>query len=278
MAIIVDGNQIASEILKDLRLRILNLGIKPRLAVFLIGENQASASYVRIKQKKAAEVGIEVVLQQFEETAPEKDLIAEIRRQNEDPKTSGIIVQLPLTKSIKAEAVLNAIDPKKDVDCLTESNKTKLAKGGKPFFDPPAAAAILHILDYHKIDLTRGNALLVGSGDLVGKPLSALLLRRGVNFKMANRYTEDLEGLMGKADIIITGVGKAGLVRGDFVKDQVVVIDAGTAESEEGEITGDVDFASVSKKASLITPVPGGVGPVTVAMLLRNEVKAAESG
>lgn len=281
MATIVDGSKIAERILEELRITNYELsrrGAKPRLVVFLVGENAASSSYVRIKQKKAAEVGIEVVLKEFVEEVSQQDLIAEIKRQNLDPKTSGIIVQLPLPKHIDTQAVLGAIDPRLDVDCLTEENKTKLAKGKELFFDPPAPAAILEILDYYNIDLTKGNILLIGSGDLVGKPLSAMLLRRGVNFELANLYTENLAELTSKADIIIAGTGKPGLVRGDMVKVEAVMIDAGTTGSEEGEVVGDADFESVSKKASLITPVPGGVGPVTVAMLLRNVVKAANLG
>lgn len=276
MSIIVDGNKIANEILEDLRVRIHGLRKKPKLMVFLVGENSASQVYVRIKQKKAAEIGMIVAIQKFAGDMGEDDLIDKIKAKNGDPEVSGIIVQLPLPKNINSEKVLNAIDPEKDVDCLTEVNKLKISKG-QIRFEPPAAAAILRILDYYKIDLSKGNVLLIGSGDLVGKPLSALFLKRGVNFELANSKTENLRELASRADVIISGVGKPHLISGEMIKKGIVIIDAGTTGSEQGGIFGDVDFESVAPKASLITPVPGGVGPVTVAMLLRNVVKAAET-
>ncbi|MDP3740807.1 MAG: bifunctional 5,10-methylenetetrahydrofolate dehydrogenase/5,10-methenyltetrahydrofolate cyclohydrolase [bacterium] len=278
MATIVDGNRIASQILEELRIKNQELrkkGIVPRLSVFLVGENAASLSYVKIKMKKAQEIGIEVSLKKFPENIARGGLEQEIQKANNDKAVSGILVQLPLPASLNKEKILNVVDPAKDVDCLTEANKLKLVNMEDISFAPPAPAAILEILDFYKINLKNRNALLIGSGDLVGKPLSALLLKRKINFQIANTATDNLPELVSAADVIITGVGKAKLITGEMVKEGVVIIDAGTTGSEAGGISGDVDFESAAPKASLISPVPGGVGPVTVAMLLRNVVTAA---
>lgn len=275
MARVVDGSKVARRILGELQAKISTFGLKPKLVVFLIGKNPAAGSYVRIKTKRAEEIGVAVKLIKYPPEAVELQLVTEIHKENEDPNVTGILVQLPLPQQLDREKILNAIDPSKDVDCLTETNKLKLAKMGEMIFYPPAAAAVLEILDYHQVDLSKGNILLIGTGELVGKPLSNLLLRRQVSFNMANRSTPNFAELVSDADIIITGAGVTALVTGDMVKQGVVVIDAGTTGSELGEMSGDVDFESVSKKASLISPVPGGVGPVTVAMLLRNVTNAA---
>ncbi len=278
MAQFVDGNKIAESIYEDLRFKIKELrnrGVVPRLVVVLVGDDPASISYVKIKQKKAREIGVEIVLKKYLVDVAQKKLVRDMETFSREKGVSGIIVQLPLPEHLERDAILNAVDPRLDVDCLTDVNKQKLIKGDKPYFYPPAPSAILQILDYYQADLKNGNILLIGSGDLVGKPLAAMLLKRGIDFELANRYTENLLDLAAKADIIITGVGKAALIRGEMVKKEAIVIDAGTAGSESGEVLGDVDFESVSKKASLLAPVPGGVGPVTVATLLKNVVDSA---
>lgn len=276
MPTIVDGNKIAQQILTELRVKSYELrkrGVVPRLVVFLVGENPASLSYIKIKQKKAEEIGTEVEVKKYPENISQRGLQQAIRK-SATQNVSGILVQLPLPQHMNRDEVLNTIPPELDVDCLTTINKQTLIEGKDILFVPPAAAAVLEILDHYKVNLKDKNVLLVGSGDLVGKPLASLLLHRGVNFEIANRYTENLSTLARKADVIIPGVGKEGLITGEMVKEGVVIIDAGTTGSEEGDIVGDVDFASVKDKASLIAPVPGGVGPVTVAMLLKNVVLA----
>lgn len=275
MAIIVDGNKIANEILKDLRSKIKDLGFVPRLSVVLVGTNPASLSYIKIKEKKARSIGLKVDVKTYPEHTSQEELIKEISALNNQPDISGIIVQLPLPAHLDKTEVLNTIKPELDVDCLMADNQKRLIETGDPKFFPPAPAAILKILDYYKVDLKDAYILLVGSGDLVGKPLAAMLLHRKLSFETANRHTENLEEHARKADVIITGVGVAGLISGKMVKDHAVVIDAGTTGSDEGAVTGDVDFESVASKASLVSPVPGGVGPVTVAMLLANVVDSA---
>ncbi len=274
-AIIVDGKKIAEEILGNLRLQISDLGVKPKLVVFLIGQNPSSLVYIKKKQEAGEEIGIEVKVKNYPQTIIQSELQQEIRKFNQEPQVHGILVQLPLPQHLDGQAVLDTIFPELDVDCLTTINKQKLIKGEKVFL-PPAAAAVFKILEFYKINLAKANILIVGSGELVGKPLAAILLNRKINFELANRYTENLPKLARKADVIITGVGKPGLITAEMIKEGAVVIDAGTAVSETGrELRGDVDIESVLPKSKLLSPVPGGVGPVTVAMLLQNVVDSA---
>ena len=275
MAQFVDGKKIADEILEDLRLKIKDLRTQLRLVVVLVGNNPASESYVKIKQKKGEQIGINVEVNRYPAEITEQKLKAEIQKFNSEPTVGGIIVQLPLPVNLNRDEILNSVDPKLDVDCLTSENKQRLIRG-EPYFLPPAAAAAVRILEYYNVALPGKNILIVGSGDLIGKPVSAMLLNKKVPFELANRHTENLNELAARADVIITGVGKAGLITGDMIKDGAVIIDAGTTGSDEGEIIGDVDQASVMGKASLLAPVPGGVGPVTVAILFENLVKSAK--
>lgn len=277
---LVEGRKIADEILVELKTEIQELTSKGKtikLAVVLVGENPASVSYINMKQKRGEEVGIAVEIQKFPENIAEADLLFEIEKLNYKSGLSGILVQLPLPKHIDSQKLLNAVDPKLDVDCLNSVNKQSLINSHKVLFYPPAPAAIMKILDYYKVDLKDSNVLLVGSGDLVGKPLAAMLLQRKINFNLANRHTEDLVNLAENADVIITGTGQAALIKGEFIKQGAVIIDAGTTGSDEGGITGDVDRESVVGKAALLAPVPGGVGPVTIAMLFCNVLKAARN-
>lgn len=278
MSEIIDGNKIAQEIYQDLRVKIQDLrnqGIAPRLFVVAVGDNPVSSSYIHTKQKKAEEIGIDLEIKSFSAETTKAEILDFLRALNENPQVHGIVVQLPLPENLETQEILDGILPEKDVDCLTSVNNQKLVHAEPLIFLPPAAAAILKILDYCKVDLSSREILLVGSGDLVGKPLAALLLQRGINFRLANEFTEDIEALAKKADVLISATGQPGLIKGEMIKNQAIVIDAGTAGSEGGALQGDVDFAEAASRASLITPVPGGVGPVTVAMLLKNVIKAA---
>lgn len=277
---LVDGKKIAVEILENSAREVSQLraaGQGVGLAVILVGHDRASVSYTNIKRKRASEIGIVVDLRGYPESVSTQELVADISALNAKKSVSGILVQLPLPLSIDREAVLNAVSPQKDVDCLTTTNKQRLIAGEKVLFYPPAPAAVLRILDYYKVNLQDSSVLLIGSGDLVGVPLSAMLLKKGVNFHLVNKYTDNWQTLARNADIIITGAGKANLVTGSVIKPGAVVIDAGTTGTEGGEIVGDVEQNSVLGKASLLAPVPGGVGPVTVACLLENVVKSART-
>ena len=287
MTKLVDGKKIAREILDDLKSKIIESGIKPRLAVFMVGDDAASLSYTRVKQKRGGEIGINVEIKNFPETIAQEQLLAEIKKANSAADVSGILIQLPLPQHLDRDEALDTIDPKLDVDCLTAENR-KLLIEGRPRFVPPAAAAVMKILEYHHVPLAPSftkegdggssasrNILIVGSGDLIGKPLSAILLNQKVPFQLANRHTENLNKLTREADIILTGAGARGLITGDMIKQGAIIIDAGTSESDYSGFVGDVDTDSVMGKASLLSPVPGGVGPVTVAMLLQNVVESA---
>ncbi len=261
-AILIDGKKIAQGILDDLKARVASLrksGRQPRLAVFLIGHNPASESYVNVKRKCAAKVGIEVEIKNHPEATTEEKLIREIKLVNQRADISGILVQLPLPPHLDKQRVLGAIDPKLDVEAHS-----------------PAAAAVRYILSTLPIDLKSKKILIIGSGDLVGRPLAEILNRENLDLRVATRQTENLEEVAKTADVIVTGTGHAGLVRAGMVKAGAVVVDAGTTGSEDGSVVGDVDFEGVSKKAGYLSPVPGGVGPVTVAMLLRAVVDNTE--
>ncbi len=272
---VVDGKKIAEEILSGLKIEIQNLGFIPKLVVILVGQNPASLSYIKTKQKMAENIGIAVGLKNYSEDISQTALETEIRSLNSDPLVNGIIVQLPLPAQFDRNGVLNAVEPRLDVDCLTATNIARLA-AAKPLYLPPAAAAVMAILEHYKIDLKHKSILLVGSGDLIGKPLAAILKNKNISFKIANRETPDLGRITAESDIIVTGVGKPGLITGNMVKAGAVVIDAGTTGSENGQILGDVAVQSVLEKVALLAPVPGGVGPVTVAMLLANLVHSAK--
>lgn len=276
---IINGNKIAGEIFEELRRQAAKLrekNILPLLKVILVGSHPASLSYIKTKRHTAESVGVIVEINEYPESIAEEDLRHEIEVFNRAATVDGILVQLPLPKSLDRSAVLDSVAPHLDVDCLTETNKQKLARGEEPAFYPPAPAAVLHTLDHYEVDLKSANVLLVGSGELVGKPLAAMLLKRKVHYKIANRHTDNLSKLCREADVVISGVGKAGLITKEMIKPGAVVIDAGTTAAEAGAVVGDVEITGVSGKARLFAPVPGGVGPVTVAMLLKNVVQSAK--
>ncbi len=274
---IVDGNYIAREILGELRAKVSHLeagGVIPRLTVFLVGQNPASLAYVKMKQKRGGELGLAVDVKTYPRSITPQEFQDAIAAENDQGGVAGIIVQLPLPSAWETQKILDTLKPELDVDCLSTTNQQKLIAGQKVFL-PPAPAAVLKILEYYDVNLSEANILLLGSGDLIGKPLAAILLHRNLSFEIANRFTEDLPVLTRKADVIISGVGKPGLLTGEMVKEGAVVIDAGTTGTAEGELRGDVDVPSVLPKVGLLSSVPGGVGPVTVACLLQNVVESA---
>ncbi|OGE78335.1 MAG: hypothetical protein A2751_04255 [Candidatus Doudnabacteria bacterium RIFCSPHIGHO2_01_FULL_46_14] len=275
MTKLVDGKKIAGEILQVQQKQVRTLNFVPRLAVIMVGENPASNLYVKMKQKRGDQAGIIVDIHRYTVEISQAKLIEEIKKFNTQKDVHGILVQLPLPASMNRQLVLDAVDPQIDVDCLTSHNKEFLIAGKVPFHNPPAPSAILEILDRYQVDLKNSHILIVGTGDLIGEPLSAMLLHRKLAFELANRHTGNLTELAARADVIITGVGKAGLITRDMIKQGAVIIDAGTTGSDDGGLVGDVDTDSVIGKASLLAPVPGGVGPVTVAMLLKNVINSA---
>ncbi len=271
---IIDGREISQQILQSIQERIQHLSFKPVLCDIIVGDDKVSMSYVKIKQRVAEKCGLDFVLVNLPRTSNLSDVVGTIHKVQEDKNLCGLIVQLPLPEHLNTKEILNAIDLKVDVDLLSEKSSEQFYAGSHNLI-PPTAAAIWHILQDLKIDLTTKNILVIGQGQLVGMPITYLLKSNGFNVNIATKDTADIKALTKNADIIISGAGKDKLLSGDMVKDGVIIIDAGTSEVDGG-IAGDVDFQSVAPKAQFITPVPGGVGPVTVAKLIENVATVAE--
>src|SRR3989344_8214743 len=272
---IIDGRKIASGIINQLKIEVAALPFQPVFCDVLVGNDPVSAQYVDLKAKKARACGIKFLRADFPDSISADGLAEEIKKLNRTENMCGLIVQLPLPKGLNKRPVLDSIAPEIDVDCIGQEVNAKFY-GGDLSITPPTAAAVMFMLDSLKMDLAQKNILVVGQGELVGKPVSFLLRHRGLKINVADINTKNPGELMLAADIIISAVGKAKLITGEKIKPGSVVIDAGTSE-DGNAIVGDVDFESAKDVASAITPVPGGVGPVTVAMLLSNVVKVAKA-
>ncbi len=278
---LIDGNAIAAKIRDEMRAEIEKEGIKPKLTAMLVGNNPASAVYVRNKQKACEEVGIDSEIIKLEESISERDLLEVIRRLNEDKKTNGIIVQLPLPEQISENKVIEAIDPLKDVDGFHPINMGFLL-AGEPRFVPSTPQGIKELVLRSGYGFDGKHVVIVGRSNIVGKPLAALLLCKDANatVTVCHSHTKYLNEVTKEADILVAAIGKAGFIGEEMVKDGSIVIDVGINRIEDKtrksgyRLVGDVDFDAVKDKVEAITPVPGGVGPMTVAMLLVNTVKA----
>ena len=275
---IIDGKRIAAEVREEIRQRVLRLkettGKVPGLAVVLVGDDPASATYVRSKARACQEAGIYSRQLTPPGAIPQPDLIRLLRELNADPQIHGILVQLPLPKHLDERAVLEAVDPRKDVDGFTFANVGRLVEN-QPRFVPCTPAGILEVLDREKIAIQGERAVVVGRSEIVGKPVAMLLLHRHATVTICHSRTHDLGAETRRADILVAAVGRPRLITAEIVKPGAVVIDVGI-NRVEGKLVGDVDFESVLPVASAITPVPGGVGPITVAILLRNTLQAFE--
>jgi methylenetetrahydrofolate dehydrogenase (NADP+)/methenyltetrahydrofolate cyclohydrolase len=270
---IIDGRKISKEILAEVKVKVKTLDFKPVFCDILVGNDLASLKYVELKKKKALELGIDFYDANFTENITTEELILEIEKINKIENMCGIIVQLPLPSHLDTQKILDTIEPSLDVDCLGEELSNKFYNGDL-FIAPPTALACEALLESLNLDLLKKKILIIGEGKLVGKPMANILKFKNYNFDIINSKSENQETLIKEADVLITGVGRGSLITGDMVKEGVIVIDAGTSE-EDSVLVGDVDFDSVSTKASFVTPVPGGVGPVTVAMLFSNVLKVA---
>lgn len=271
---LLDGRQIAQEILDYVKTEIAKLPFKPVFCDVLVGEDPASAQYVKMKGKTAEKVGISFRSANFPSSISTEELIAEIKKISIEPNMKGLIVQLPLPAGLEKDKILNAIDPKIDVDSTGQVN-TDLFYQGKPYVVFPTAAAVMELLKRTEQDLSTKKFLILGRGQLVGKPIEFLIKQYGYAYDVAHSKTENTDELLKNADVIISAVGKPKLIIGSKIKPGAIVIDAGTSESDGG-IVGDVDVESVSNIASFFSPVPGGVGPITVAKLLENVLKVAK--
>ncbi len=279
---LLDGKKLAEKAFKEIQEKIRSANLKLKLAVIFVGENPASQAFVNQKGKMCQAVGVGFEVHKYPEAIKTAELVQAVRGISSNPQINGLIVQLPLPAQIDEGAILSSIPPEKDPDVLTRRNTAQFYLGNFSLL-PPVLAGIVRIFDEYKIKLKGKNVLVVGAGKLVGKPAAFWAISQEATVMVANALTKKLSDFTKKADIIISGAGKAGLIKGSMVKKGVVIIDAGTSlkkVSKKGKkspaqltIVGDVDFKTVSKKASYITPVPGGVGPMTVAMLLENLIK-----
>lgn len=279
MAELISGKVVSTEVRKNLTAEIKNFisetGVTPGLAVILVGNNPASAVYVRNKHKGCLEVGINSYEITMPEETTEKELLDKIDELNADDKVHGILVQLPLPKHISEEKIINRIDPSKDVDAFHPVNVGKIVSG-KYDFIPCTPAGIMELLHFYNVDITSKECVVIGRSNIVGKPMALLLLAENGTVTICHSRTNDLKETAKRADVLVVAIGKPKFVTADMVKPGAVVIDVGINRLEDGKLCGDVDFDSVEPLASKITPVPGGVGPMTITMLLKNTLTAAK--
>lgn len=278
MAQIIDGKKISAEIRTEISAEVERLkseGVLPGLAVIIVGENPASKVYVRNKGKACAEVGMYSEIIEMEENTSEEALLLKIDELNKRDDIHGILVQLPLPKQIDESAVIAAISPEKDVDAFCAVNVGKMMLGEASFL-PCTPAGIIELIKRSGIDISGKECVVVGRSNIVGKPVAQLLLAENGTVTICHSRTKDLKAVTSRADILIVAIGKADFITGDMVKNGAVVIDVGMNRRADGKLTGDVDFATSSEVAGYITPVPGGVGPMTITMLLKNTLTAAE--
>ncbi len=273
---IIDGKAISAQIRQELAIKVAELktkGIVPGLAVVLVGDDAASAVYVRNKERGCTETGLYSVVYRLSEETTEKELLALVEQLNNDNKIHGILVQLPLPDHIDEMQVLHAISPDKDVDGFHVINAGRLFVGEKGFV-ACTAKGIITLIKSTGIDITGKNAVVVGRSNIVGKPVSILLMAENATVTMCHSKTKDLAGVCACADILVAAIGRPEMITGEYVKEGAIVIDVGTSRVD-GVLKGDVLFEEAEKKAAFITPVPGGVGPMTITMLLANTVEAA---
>lgn len=276
---IIYGNEIAAKIKEEIKAKVEDIAAqgkrKPCLCVILVGDDPASISYVKGKEKACAEIGFASKMITLPQETSEEELLDIVRECNNDDSIDGILVQLPLPKHINAQNIIANIDPSKDVDGLHPTNVAKLYQSQDGFV-PCTPQGVMQILKEAKVSLAGKHVVVVGRSHLVGSPVARLLLNENATVTMCHSYTQDLAKITAQADILVVCVGKPRMITAEYVKDGAIVIDVGVNRGEDGKLCGDVDFANVSEKCSLITPVPKGVGPMTICMLLVNTLKAYE--
>ncbi|MGW9856466.1 methylenetetrahydrofolate dehydrogenase (NADP+) / methenyltetrahydrofolate cyclohydrolase [Staphylococcus hominis] len=276
VAKILDGKQIAKDYRQGLQDQVEALkakGYTPKLSVILVGNDGASQSYVNSKKKAAEKIGMISEIVHLDEDTSEKDVLKELNRLNNDDSVSGILVQVPLPKQVSEQKILEAINPEKDVDGFHPSNIGKLYIDEQTFV-PCTPLGIMEILKHADIDLEGKNAVVIGRSHIVGQPVSKLLLQANATVTILHSRTQDMRNHLKNADVIISAVGKPGLVTKDDVKEGAVIVDVGNTPDENGKLKGDVEFEEVKEVAGSITPVPGGVGPLTITMVLNNTLLA----
>ncbi len=275
---IIDGKRIATEVKAEVRAEIdaaLARGLRrPGLAVVMVGDNSASAIYVRNKRKACEEAGVLSVAHDLPQSTSQRELLTLIDELNADPRIDGILVQLPLPDQVRQSAIIDRIDPAKDVDGFHPYNLGRLAQRN-PLIRPCTPYGVIRMLDAEGLSVRGLDAVVVGASNIVGRPMSLELLLMGATTTVCHRFTRDLEGQVRRAELLVVAVGKPGLIRGEWVREGAIVVDVGMNRLENGHLVGDVEFAAACERAAWITPVPGGVGPMTVAMLMRNTLEAS---
>ncbi len=270
---LIEGKIVSAAVKERVKEEIERRGIEPCLAVILVGDDPASQIYVGNKQKACAAVGIRSLKYKLPKETTQEELLSLVDRLNADKSIHGILCQLPLPKPLDKRPVLARIDPKKDVDCFHPNNVGKLWSSGAAFL-PCTPAGVIELLNYYNIDCTGKRCVILGRSNIVGKPMTALMLKKDATVTVCHSKTKDLPAVCAEADILISAIGKPKFVTADMVKEGAVVIDVGISRLPNGKLSGDVDFEPVSQKASFITPVPGGCGPMTIAMLMKNTLVA----
>ncbi|HHD78762.1 MAG TPA: bifunctional methylenetetrahydrofolate dehydrogenase/methenyltetrahydrofolate cyclohydrolase FolD [Epsilonproteobacteria bacterium] len=277
---LIDGKSLANKVHTTVHEEVEQLkqekNIVPGLAVILIGDDPASHAYVKMKAKACEKVGFYSITHNMPDTISQDEIIATIEMMNNNPRIDGILVQLPLPKHVDTDKILEVIDPSKDVDGFHAYNVGRLVTNLDSFV-ACTPLGVMKMFEEYNIELKGQDVCVVGASNIVGKPMAALLLNAEATVTVTHIHTKDLKSHTSKADIVVVGVGVPGLIKEDMVKDGAIVIDIGINRIEDGSLVGDVDFKAVSPKCSYITPVPGGVGPMTIAMLLSNTLKAAKA-
>lgn len=278
MAELINGKEVSSKVKEKVRIeteRLIEKGIKPGLAVVIVGNDPASRVYVNSKKKACEEVGFNSFEYALPEETTQEELLKLVDKLNNDEKVDGILCQLPLPKHINENSIINSIRPEKDVDAFHPYNVGKIMIGDFAFL-PCTPAGVMELIDSTGIEISGKSCVVVGRSNIVGKPMSMLLLHRSGTVTICHSKTKNLQEICAGADILVAAVGKANFITKDMVKEGAVIIDVGMNRLENSKLCGDVDFINVEKKASYITPVPGGVGPMTIAMLMKNTLTAAK--
>ncbi|PLY06987.1 MAG: bifunctional methylenetetrahydrofolate dehydrogenase/methenyltetrahydrofolate cyclohydrolase FolD [Arcobacter sp.] len=276
---ILDGKALSNKIKEEVKVEVEELQnrthITPGLAVILVGNDAASATYVGMKAKSCKNAGIYSVVHEMPDTISQDEILDIIKRMNENPNLDGILVQLPLPPQVDTTTILEAIDPQKDVDGFHPYNVGRMVSNLDAFL-PATPFGVMRLLEEYDIDVVGKNVCIIGASDIVGKPMAALMINAKATVEVCNSKTKDLKAHTLNADILIVAAGRVNLISEDMVKKGAIVVDVGINRLETGKLVGDVDYEACKNKCSYITPVPGGVGPMTIAMLLKNTVKAAK--
>lgn len=275
MTVILDGKKLSENILEELKLKISKSTKAPHLVVILIGNDPASELYVGLKEKAASKIGIKSTVIKYSENTNEKTILDKISELNDDSNIDAILVQFPLPKHINTIKIIQAISPQKDADGITPENIGRISIGTEPYAYPCTPKGIMRIFDEYNINLDGKHVVIAGRSNIVGKPMAQMVLNRNATVTICHSHTQNLTDIIKTADVLISAVGKFKIIRKEMTKPGCVIIDVGTSKIN-GKTFGDVDFENVSKNASYITPVPGGVGPMTIASLMSNTFELSE--